>query len=153
MLINYKSVTGDYIVEVADGDWNDMTLDLKSIEFYGDEVSFGEFDTPEAFSEELDRIAYNTGRHRGVSLDAYNEYGNNVRSHYSHERELELREMREQALASLKPENRELWCRRYIENMSVKEIAALEGKTERAIQRRLSRINDTLKKYYEKHFL
>ena len=72
MLINYKSVTGEYTVEVVDSDWNDMTLDLGNTEFYDEVVSLDEFDTPETFSKELDRIAYNKGRNRGVSLDTKN---------------------------------------------------------------------------------
>jgi RNA polymerase sigma factor (sigma-70 family) len=58
--------------------------------------------------------------------------------------------MRERVLATLSPENQRLWQQFYIDGLTVKEIANMEGITERAIQRRLKRVKTAFEKFYKK---
>ena len=71
---------------------------------------------------------------------------------FSLESEVALRDFRKRAVAALSPENQELYRLYHIEDIAAKEIAAITGTTVRAVNRRINRINDTLKKFYENNF-
>ena len=57
----------------------------------------------------------------------------------------QLRELLEKNLSSLPPDERELIAQKYFARRSVREIAADQGTTEKAVESRLSRIRKKLK--------
>ena len=57
----------------------------------------------------------------------------------------QLRELLEKNLSSLPPDERELIAQKYFARRSVREIAAEQGTTEKAVESRLSRIRRKLK--------
>lgn len=61
------------------------------------------------------------------------------------EADARLRELLERNVASLPPEERELVTQKYFERRSVREIAAAQSATEKAVESKLSRIRRKLK--------
>ena len=161
MLIKYESVHGDYFVEVDDN-WGELALGDSEVTYNGKQVQISDAKELDALIAEFDRIDSNADRivrRHGYSLDKIVDDNTSVRLPKGlvitadTQREAELRDFRERALATLSPENRKLWCQIHIQGLTSKEAAELAGVTSRAINRRLSRIKDTLLEYYEKNFL
>jgi organic radical activating enzyme len=122
MLIKYESVHGDYFVEVDDN-WGELALGDSEVTYNGKQVQISDAKELDALIAEFDRIDSNADRvvrRHGYSLDKIVDDNTSVRlpkglvSTADTQREAELRDFRERALATLSPENRKLWCQIHI---------------------------------------